>query len=334
MLATLRPSKFPEIEAELVQWLTNCKKAKKPLTDALIRNKAKEVAKSMQIPEDKFKASSGWVENFKQRHGIRNGYYYADGRLKKLERAVGNHIHLSPRTSKQRLALTDHIMKHDLYDVNAILTPCRSQWAVASPEALTRQHHKLLSAHVSEEEEDGDDDEPEDDDDQAMEASQLDASASSGPAASTSAAPAAQSDNHHPSHAQVNTAVAADTSLSSASTLSTHSSEHLPIEGIMHGVAHEGTGSHQQQEHADVAMHAALPDEPRTGDPSFSFSMYQPAHMVHSGNARPPSVAEADESINKLLLFLDAQPAGFVTHDQREILLSIKRSMFSFKYMV
>src|SRR6266403_359137 len=63
-----RPSKFPEIESELAKWLYECRDKKVQLTDSVIRNKAKEVAKQLQIPEDKFKASSGWVENFKHRH--------------------------------------------------------------------------------------------------------------------------------------------------------------------------------------------------------------------------------------------------------------------------
>jgi len=43
------------------------------LTDLYIRVKAKEVAKDIGIGEDKFKASSGWVENFKHRHNVRRG---------------------------------------------------------------------------------------------------------------------------------------------------------------------------------------------------------------------------------------------------------------------
>lgn len=43
------------------------------LTDQLLRTTALAVARDLRIPEDKFKASSGWLENFKHRHGIRNG---------------------------------------------------------------------------------------------------------------------------------------------------------------------------------------------------------------------------------------------------------------------
>lgn len=83
------PSKFPEVEEELVKWLIEVTEGKQVLTDAAIRTKAKEVARILQIPEDKFKASSGWIENFKHRHGIRRGIWYGDGKNTRVARAVG-----------------------------------------------------------------------------------------------------------------------------------------------------------------------------------------------------------------------------------------------------
>lgn len=43
------------------------------ITDQLIRQHALSIAKSFHITPDKFKGSSGWVENFKHRHDIRRG---------------------------------------------------------------------------------------------------------------------------------------------------------------------------------------------------------------------------------------------------------------------
>ncbi|KZW00947.1 hypothetical protein EXIGLDRAFT_761236 [Exidia glandulosa HHB12029] len=70
-----RPSKFPALEKRLLIQLKQCARETPPvtLTDQLIRNKARDVAKEIGISEDKFKASSGWVENFKHRHNIRRG---------------------------------------------------------------------------------------------------------------------------------------------------------------------------------------------------------------------------------------------------------------------
>ncbi|KAF8631807.1 hypothetical protein AX17_005022 [Amanita inopinata Kibby_2008] len=68
-----RYSKFPEIEADLIPWLMECSNKDILITDSLIRAKAKEVAQKHHISEDRFKASSGWIENFKLRQGVKSG---------------------------------------------------------------------------------------------------------------------------------------------------------------------------------------------------------------------------------------------------------------------
>jgi hypothetical protein len=88
-IAKHRPSKFPEIEELLVRWLHETREKRIILTDALIRNKARETAKNLDIPEEKFKASSGWVENFKHRHGIKRGVWQGDGKNIRAARAMG-----------------------------------------------------------------------------------------------------------------------------------------------------------------------------------------------------------------------------------------------------
>ena len=45
------------------------------LSDALLRQKARQIGDQQGYTPDKFKASSGWLENFKHRHGIRRGVY-------------------------------------------------------------------------------------------------------------------------------------------------------------------------------------------------------------------------------------------------------------------
>ncbi|ESK94941.1 centromere binding protein b [Moniliophthora roreri MCA 2997] len=102
-VAKHRPSKFPEIESSMLSWLhslhstaiqgngnsPNFPKKSPLLSDTRLREKALSLAKEFQIPEDKFKASSGWVENFKHRHGIRNGIWEGAGRSKAIARALG-----------------------------------------------------------------------------------------------------------------------------------------------------------------------------------------------------------------------------------------------------
>jgi hypothetical protein len=88
------------------------------LTDSVIRNKAKEVAKQLQIPEDKFKASSGWVENFKHRHGIRRGQFHGNGRNARLGRLHG----VAPDTAPHfGLSIADYLVQDDLYGVDDTL---------------------------------------------------------------------------------------------------------------------------------------------------------------------------------------------------------------------
>lgn len=59
------------------KWLRKNAESEQPqiLSDQIIRNKAKEIARDLLIPDEKFKASSGWVENFKHRHGIKRGVW-------------------------------------------------------------------------------------------------------------------------------------------------------------------------------------------------------------------------------------------------------------------
>lgn len=64
-----------------MQWLEECSNKKITLSDNSIRSKAKETAKRLHISDEKFKASSGWVENFKTRHGIRAGVWSGAGKL-------------------------------------------------------------------------------------------------------------------------------------------------------------------------------------------------------------------------------------------------------------
>ena len=114
-----RPSKFPEIESELAKWLYECRDKKVQLTDSVIRNKAKEVAKQLQIPEDKFKASSGWVENFKHRHGIRRGQFHGNGRNARLGRLHGV---AAESTMAAHFGLSiDYLVQDDMYAVDDTL---------------------------------------------------------------------------------------------------------------------------------------------------------------------------------------------------------------------
>lgn len=69
-----RETRFPELERKMYQWLCAWPQDR-PILDADIRTQALNLAKFMGIPDHKFKASDGWIENFKRRNGVKNGRY-------------------------------------------------------------------------------------------------------------------------------------------------------------------------------------------------------------------------------------------------------------------
>jgi len=68
-----RPSKFPEVEEEMLKALQGWSDRSMNITDQLIRTRALEIATFLGISPEKFKGSSGWIENFKHRHDIKRG---------------------------------------------------------------------------------------------------------------------------------------------------------------------------------------------------------------------------------------------------------------------
>jgi Tc5 transposase DNA-binding domain len=113
-----RPSKFPAIEEELVDWLAQVSEAHLHITDAMIRDKAKNVAKSLRISEDKFKASAGWIENFKNRHGVRKGQWFGDGKNTRVARALGHGRPRQVEDNEPAIAPSDSAFESRLEAVN------------------------------------------------------------------------------------------------------------------------------------------------------------------------------------------------------------------------
>ena len=70
-----RPAKFENIELLMYPWLMECRESRSLISDAMIRAKAREVAREIGISDDKFKASAGWVENYKHRANIKKGVW-------------------------------------------------------------------------------------------------------------------------------------------------------------------------------------------------------------------------------------------------------------------
>lgn len=67
---TLRPSEFPEVEDALFIWFKQQRKRHAPISGDILKQKAQFFYTEITKKND-FRASHGWFENFKKRHGIR-----------------------------------------------------------------------------------------------------------------------------------------------------------------------------------------------------------------------------------------------------------------------
>ncbi len=64
----LRGGNFADLEDILVEWLQQARAANLPISGPILKEKAHEIAGRLSI--DEFVASSGWLDRFKNRHGI------------------------------------------------------------------------------------------------------------------------------------------------------------------------------------------------------------------------------------------------------------------------
>lgn len=64
----LRNSIFKDIEEELLKWIMEAKAKNMPLSGIIIKEKAFEIAK--ELGNHEFSGSNGWLERFKDRHGL------------------------------------------------------------------------------------------------------------------------------------------------------------------------------------------------------------------------------------------------------------------------
>ena len=90
-----RPPKHPKLEEEMKTWLSYISERGETITDAKIQQKALEIAEDLKNTygsigsgkgkekDENFKASAGWIENFKRRLDIKGGTWH--GRLKASE---------------------------------------------------------------------------------------------------------------------------------------------------------------------------------------------------------------------------------------------------------
>lgn len=69
-IAKHRAVKFPAVEDRLTIWVAELKAKGEPIRDSEIRQEALRIAQRVGLGEDKFKASGGWIEKFRERNSI------------------------------------------------------------------------------------------------------------------------------------------------------------------------------------------------------------------------------------------------------------------------
>ena len=66
----LRAAGFPEVEAALLKWFKTAQDHNVPISGPLMIQRAGELAEKLGVPKGEFKCSTGWLDRFKERHGI------------------------------------------------------------------------------------------------------------------------------------------------------------------------------------------------------------------------------------------------------------------------
>ncbi|GAC95481.1 hypothetical protein PHSY_003057 [Pseudozyma hubeiensis SY62] len=69
-IAKHRAVKFPAVEDRLTAWVAELEARGEAIRDTTIRNEALRIARELGLGEDKFKASGGWIEKFRERNQI------------------------------------------------------------------------------------------------------------------------------------------------------------------------------------------------------------------------------------------------------------------------
>ncbi|PPR05404.1 hypothetical protein CVT24_008018 [Panaeolus cyanescens] len=143
-----RPSKFPEIEEAMLKHLQAWSEQKQPITDGLIRDTALHIAATFGVSKDKFKSSSGWIENFKHRHDIRKNEWM---RAHKYTAQISHITHQSidqPSILSSLTSQTPSIMPydHNMSDSSSGGPSSHySEQASASSDSLSSHPHSLSS---------------------------------------------------------------------------------------------------------------------------------------------------------------------------------------------
>ncbi|THV05240.1 hypothetical protein K435DRAFT_850126 [Dendrothele bispora CBS 962.96] len=314
-VAKHRPSKFPLLEDRMVDWLLDPETTRKPLTDTRLREKARAIAKDLEISEEKFKASSGWVDNFKHRHGIRNGDLVGDGRNIKMARALGQGLPVTPlaiqiaeeakkaaNTSRDS-AISSTLPSYSTQTHSRIVSTQPQQWSEPSQPLLTPDHSPVEQQSLHSQ------------------------------SSQTHSPVAEEQINHHmqdrhqylPSHSDPSPSTDVHTHDNMLQPMSAASDSLYPTELCTQSHTPSLIAPDMRMQTADMV--------PPHNRPLTVIEPPMPPMLPLPDNSEP-TLQEAEEAINRVLLFFELAKrrgnpgAGFITVDQVEQIREVKKAMF------
>jgi hypothetical protein len=262
------------------------------ITDQLIRKRAVSIARSFHITSDKFKGSSGWVENFKHRHDIRRGEWLRANKMHPPDYTIHqSHSSTVPPTPvlmeyDQRV----HTQESESQSSNCLLKPSGSH--EDQDQDQQHVHGHLLATHWPETMRN----------DVVSHSPHLTSSstmvdpvlqAQGSPLESDPISHSLQDIQHSPE-------------IQHHQPLTLHHNQHS------HQKHHQHPHHHNQQQRQAVVYNAYGHSESLCGP----------------GVSAPPTIVEAEEAVNLLITFLNTDGRGIIKEDERQKLVDIKYALF------
>ncbi|XP_029657630.1 tigger transposable element-derived protein 6-like [Octopus sinensis] len=128
-------SHFNEIDEDTMSWIEMMETRGAFLNDSIILTKAEDFAKKRQITE--FKASRGWLEKFKRRHGLKLKKLYGESYTENFSNSEVNDFLINIRV-KIKLYGRENVYNADETGLFYKALPCKSICKIK------RYGHKLL----------------------------------------------------------------------------------------------------------------------------------------------------------------------------------------------
>ena len=266
------------------------------ITDQLIRQRALSIAKSFHITPDKFKGSSGWVENFKHRHDVRRGEWFRANKMLPPDYTI-RETHSSTVPPTPVLMAYDqrvHMQESEPQSPNCLLKP-------------TGLHEDQDQQHVHD---------------------RLSATPAHWPEAMRNDVP----QSPHPNSAVIDPLLQAQGPLSLGSG---HPSAQ-PLQDVQHSpeIQHHQPQHlhHPHQYHSYQQQHHSHPQHHNHNQQQHQAVVYNTYGQTLCGpGVSPhlnPTIAEAEEAINVLITFLETSGKGIIKEDERQKLADIKCALF------